>query len=153
MPDLVALVPEALRPVLPWIFVGSLVTFVGTLVGLPIVVARLPVDFFAHEHREPFRHEHPVLHVVLVLLKNLVGAVFLLAGIAMLVLPGQGLLTILLGLVLIDFPGKQRFEDWLIERKTIRRGLQWIRKRARREPLRFREEGDPTRDSAGRDRS
>ena len=141
MPDFISLIPDAIRPFLPWVFFGSIAMFVGTLIGLPIVVARLPVDFFEHEHREPFRHEHPVIHIVLVVLKNLVGAVFLLAGVAMLVLPGQGLLTILLGLALIDFPGKHRFEHWLLARTTIRRGLQWIRRRARREPLRFRQDG------------
>ena len=69
------------------------------------------------------------------LLKNTAGVVFLTAGVAMLVLPGQGLLTILLGLMLINFPGKRRFELALIRRRPVLKSVNWIRRRAGREPL------------------
>lgn len=133
MPDFV---PQGLAPFLPWIFLASVVTFVGSLIALPIVIARLPVDFFAGP-RSCTPHPHPIIHIVLVVAKNIAGLVFLLAGIAMLFLPGQGLLTMLLGIALLDFPGKHALEQWLIHRQSIRRALNWLRRRAHRPPFEF----------------
>jgi hypothetical protein len=56
-------------------------------------------------------------------------------GLAMLVLPGQGILTILIGVMLLDFPGKRRWELWLIRRRGVRHSIDWIRQRAARPPL------------------
>ena len=53
----------------------------------------------------------------------------LLAGILMLFLPGQGLLTLFLGILLIDFPGKYKTERWLISQPAIANSLNWLRKR------------------------
>lgn len=55
--------------------------------------------------------------------------VFTLAGIAMLVLPGQGLLTILIGLLLLDFPGKRAVELRLVRRPAIRGFLDRMRQK------------------------
>ena len=72
---------------------------------------------------------------MIVIGKNVLGAVLMIAGVAMLVLPGQGLLTMVLGFLLIDFPGKYRLERWLVARPMVHRPLNWIRRRAGREPL------------------
>ena len=69
------------------------------------------------------------------MLKNLGGYALVGAGVAMLVLPGQGLLTILIGLGLIDFPGKREFERWIVCRRPVGRALNWMRRRAHRPPL------------------
>jgi hypothetical protein len=60
-----------------------------------------------------------------------------LMGVAMLVLPGQGVLTIITGLLLLDFPGKYRFERWLVRRGPVLRGVNWLRDRAGRQALRL----------------
>lgn len=70
-------------------------------------------------------------------LKIIIGVVLLLCGIAMLVLPGQGLLTILIGLSLIPFPGKKRLEQTILARKSVRYSLNWIRTKASKEPFVF----------------
>ena len=62
-------------------------------------------------------------------------AVFLVAGVAMLVLPGQGLLTILIGLMLISFPGKRGLERRIVGRPTILRILNGMRARRSLPPL------------------
>jgi hypothetical protein len=67
--------------------------------------------------------------------KNLLGIVLLVAGVLMLVAPGQGLLTIAMGIVLIDFPGKFRLERWVVTRPNVWRTLNWLRRRARRPEL------------------
>jgi hypothetical protein len=53
----------------------------------------------------------------------------------MLVLPGQGVLTILAGITLLNYPGKRRLELWLVRRPAIHRAIDWIRRRAGRAPL------------------
>jgi len=67
--------------------------------------------------------------------KNVVGWLLVGAGVAMLVLPGQGILTLLVGLTLVNFPGKRDLELWLVRRVPVRRALDWIRRRAGRPPL------------------
>lgn len=67
--------------------------------------------------------------------KNALGALLLVLGAAMLVLPGQGLLTILVGLLLIDFPGKYRLERRLLGGPRVLRAINALRERWKKPPL------------------
>ena len=102
---------------------------------VPPVLQRIPADYFRHPPR-PFgwRGRTPA-GVALWMLRNLLGGALVVAGIAMLVLPGQGILTILIGLVLMDFPGKRRGEVYLLRKPTVARAVTWIRSRAKQPPL------------------
>ncbi len=115
----------------------SVVTFVGTLIVVPWLLVRLPSDYFVRESREPtmFARAHPVVRQLLIVLKNLLGGIFILGGMAMLVLPGQGILTILLGVSLIDFPGKYTLERKLVQRKAVHRSINWIRRKRGKGPI------------------
>ena len=73
--------------------------------------------------------------------KNLLGYLLIVVGIAMLLLPGQGVLTMLLGFIMVDLPGKYRFEQWLVARPLVLRSINMLRRRAGREPLIL--DGDP----------
>jgi len=120
-----------------WSLLVSVITFVGTLLVVPVIVSRIPVDYFSHERRErtEWAEHHPAIRMALLVAKNLFGYVIILMGIAMLVLPGQGLLTIIIGLMLINFPGKYRLERWLVSRKPILKSINWLRQRAGQPPL------------------
>ncbi len=120
-----------------WLAVGSVASFLGTLILVPLLVVRIPEDYFSHARRRhpPWANRHPVIRGILLVLKNLLGVIFVLAGILMLVLPGQGLLTILIGIILLDFPGKFRLERWLISHQPILKSINWLRVRAKRRPL------------------
>ncbi|OQX09863.1 MAG: hypothetical protein BWK76_21600 [Desulfobulbaceae bacterium A2] len=124
---------------LPWLGLVSLVTFVASLVLVPWIVARLPEDFFLHQDQRQAvrRRRHPLLVPVLAVGRNLLGMALLLAGIAMLFLPGQGLLTMVLGLSLMDFPGKHQLREALLRQSQVRVALNWLRRRAGRPPLVF----------------
>ena len=83
----------------------SIVFFVGSLIAIPFILVRLPTDFF--DTRVPRRwmeNHHPVLRLLGHLAKNVVGAIFVFAGFLMLFLPGQGILTMLIGITMLDFP-------------------------------------------------
>ncbi len=79
-----------------WLGIFSLLMFVGTLVVFPLVIVYLPKDYFVRYDREPAhqKRRHPFVWLVITIFKNLLGASLIVAGIAMLVLPGQGLLTL-----------------------------------------------------------
>lgn len=113
----------------------SVITFVGTLIAIPILIARIPPDYFVRRPVRDWPARRPAVHLLIVLCKNALGVILLLAGVTMLVLPGQGLLTMLAGIMLLDFPGKRRWERWLIRRRPILAAANWIRARRNRPPL------------------
>jgi hypothetical protein len=115
-------------------FVLSIAVFVLGLLLVPIVVTRMPADYFAR-NRVALEPKHAVLRLFWRVVKNLLGALLVLAGVAMLVLPGQGVLTILAGLSLLEFPGKRALERRLVEVPAVRGVFDRIRKRAGRPPL------------------
>ena len=124
--------------------VSSIFMFVGTLIAIPIILVRLPADYFDVRIPRPWmENHHPVLRVAGHLVKNLVGIVFLLAGLAMLVLPGQGILTILIGLSLVEFPGKRRLEAKLVGQATVLSTINKMRAKFNKPPLILAPEKNP----------
>ncbi|HSH71249.1 MAG TPA: PGPGW domain-containing protein [Deferrisomatales bacterium] len=120
-----------------WLGFGSAAMFLLSLSAVPWLVVRIPPDYFTRESRPPLRwvRMHPALKVFLRLAKNVLGAVLVAMGVAMLVLPGQGILTILLGVMLLEFPGKYRLERWLAGRAAVFRALNWVRRRVGVAPI------------------
>jgi len=120
-----------------WMGFASFLTFVGTLVAIPILVVRIPEDYFTRPSRprSRWRNHHPVIRISVLVIKNILGVTFILAGIAMLFLPGQGILTILIGITLTNFPGKMALERWLIRHRPVRHAINWLRKRTHHPPL------------------
>lgn len=130
----------------------SVAMFIATLIAMPLLIARLPADYFTRRPVRDWPARRPALHLLLVVLKNGLGLVLLLAGLAMLLLPGQGLLTVLVGILLLDFPGKRRLQRWLIRRQPIFRAANWIRARRHRPPLELPPAGREEPDLPGRER-
>lgn len=118
-----------------WLTAASLASIPIAIAVLPFLVARLPIDYFVHPTRHRLPHRHPALASTLWIVRNLIGAALIVVGVAMLVLPGQGLLTILIGLTLVEFPGKFRLERWLVRRGPMLRALNWLRARRGAPPL------------------
>jgi putative transmembrane protein PGPGW len=114
-----------------WVALGvlSLLAFVATLVMVPIALARLPKDYFLRERAAS------TTPLPLRILKNALGVLIVLVGVLMLVLPGQGIITIALGLGLVDFPGRRRLELAVIGRPGVIRGVNALRRKLGREPL------------------
>jgi hypothetical protein len=122
--------------VLIWLTVGSLVGFIGTLIAIPFIMVRLPADYFdTRTPRHWMKDHHPVLRLAGLIVKNVVGAVFLLAGLAMLFLPGQGILTMLIGISLLDFPGKRKLEAKIVGQPTVLHALNAMRAKFDKPPL------------------
>jgi Na+/H+ antiporter NhaD/arsenite permease-like protein len=89
------------QPSVEWgLGIFSVLAVLASVVLVPRFLASLPRDYLSHEEPRE-RHSLPLR-----ILRNLLGVALVLLGIAMLLLPGQGLLTLLVGVLLVDFPGK-----------------------------------------------
>ena len=110
--------------------------FIGTLLAIPIIINRLPANYFQNDLKRVWMEgHHPILKKIGFAFKNCIGMVFLLAGIAMLVLPGQGILTIVIGVTLMDFPGKQKLEYKLLTQPMVFQAMNSIRKKCGNPPF------------------
>ncbi|MFH1156216.1 MAG: PGPGW domain-containing protein [Pseudomonadota bacterium] len=105
----------------------SLVLCVVSLAGIPWIIKRMPADYFVRAKRLPVGGGHAPARVILAVVRNIIGVLFLAAGIVMLVTPGQGLLTMLLGIIVMEFPGKRRLEAAFLKWTGMGRFLNRVR--------------------------
>lgn len=110
--------------------VSSVVMFVGSLFAVPWLIARAPKDFFRRPKDELDKRSFAAKAAT-----NVLGAVLIVVGALMIVLPGQGILTLLVGVALTDFPGKHALLIKLAKRESVMKALNYFRKRAKKEPF------------------
>lgn len=139
--------PEWLTSLLPegwtgWHLMVATVAFavasaVVSVVVIAFVVARLPADYFVNPAARLPIDRHPVLKVLFVLIRNLAGWFLIVLGVILSLpgVPGQGVLTILMGVMLVDFPGKQRAERWLLTRRGVLTAVNKLRAQFGKPPL------------------
>ena len=120
-----------------WVGAGSLAMLVSSLLVLRVVLVRIPADYFVRHTPLLAGKQHPAWEIALLVLKNLVGAVLVLLGLVMSLpgVAGQGFLTVLAGLSLMNFPGKRRLEKLIIGRPMIYGPINSIRAKAGKPPL------------------
>jgi hypothetical protein len=100
------------------------------------VVLAWPADHFRRDRLDR-SDTHFALRVLALVGKNLLGLVVFLLGLVMALpgIPGQGLLTMVIGITLLDFPGKRELERRLIAHPRILRSINRLRARFNRAPL------------------
>lgn len=119
-----------------WTVVILVGFFVGSIAVVAVLLVQLPPTYFLDSHpREGWRFQHPLLRWSMLIVKNLVGVVLVGVGIVMLVTPGQGVLTILIGIMLLDFPGKRQLERKLIGRPSVLHAINRFRARFGKSPV------------------
>lgn len=125
------------QQLLVWAGIVSLMVFILSLLALPWLVAQIPEDYFLPKKRQPtqWKQLHPVIRLLALMGKNLIGYGLIVAGLLMLFLPGQGILTLVMGLLLVDYPGKFRLERKLVKTPAILNSLNWLRRKAKKPPL------------------
>lgn len=117
------------------IFVGS---FLVNLAIVSFILVKLPADHFSKSHKKKFAAgRHPAVRVLAVIGKNIGGVLLVALGVVLSLpgVPGQGLLTILLGIMLLDFPGKSRLEQKLLSRPSVVNAINRLRARFSKPPL------------------
>jgi hypothetical protein len=113
-------------------------TFCASLGIISFILVKVPATYFQESHTRDFWVErHAAIRWAGVIAKNLLGMVLVLLGILMSIpgVPGQGLLTILLGVMLLDFPGKRQLELKLVSRPMILEKINRLRHRFSKPPL------------------
>jgi hypothetical protein len=115
-----------------------LVTLLGSTVVVAWLLIRLPATYFCDAYpRDVWGNRHPVLRWTGRLLKNLLGLLLVVLGgiMAVPVIPGPGLVLLVLGVILLDFPGKRRLEQWLVHRAAVLHAMNRLRQRYGKPPL------------------
>jgi len=98
------------------------VTFSISLAIVSVIMVKIPADYFKEDQpRELFADKPAAVRYLLIIGKNLLGVVLVVLGILLSLpgVPGQGILTILLGVMLLDFPGRRRLERKLVSRPQV----------------------------------
>jgi len=120
-----------------WLATASLSFFILSIASVPLIVARIPVDYFTiagHQYQRSPQH-HPILHVFTLCMKNLLGLILLIVGMIMLFTPGQGILSILFGLMIMNYPGKFRLECAIMRKPLIFKAVNRMREKQHQAPL------------------
>jgi hypothetical protein len=117
------------HPALLWGLGGfSVLAVVGSIVLVPRYLAKLPPDFLTAGDHE----QHSLAWRVV---RNGLGVLLVLLGVAMLLLPGQGLITLMVGVLLVDFPGKQRLVQRVLGRPKVLSAVNKLRVKRGSPPL------------------
>ncbi len=112
------------------------VSFVASIVIVGIVIVKIPENYFSTHYQRDFLPNTPwIVRWGAVIAKNLIGLILIAAGIVMLIGPGQGILTILIGLIMMDIPGKRPLEAKIIKRPAILSAVNDLRARYNKPPL------------------
>ena len=116
----------------------SVAMFLGGSAVVTLVLVKLPANYFHSSHAREFLVErHPVMRMVGIAAKNLLGLVLVILGVIMAVpgVPGPGVLSVLLGIMLLDFPGKRELETRIVGRPGVFRSINALRARFGKPPL------------------
>lgn len=113
--------------------IASTVLLLASIVATPWVVSRFPRDYLLqHDNRRP---RHPVIRLSIDAVRTLLGVSLIVLGLLMLVIPGPGLITLLMGISIARFPGKRRLLRHVASRESVFKTLNWMRGRHGRLPL------------------
>ena len=120
-----------------WFGSISLFVFLFSLLSIKWLVSLIPEDYFINKKDSKIKTNNILIWYVVLIFKNLIGYSLILGGIMMLVLPGQGLFTIIIGLMMSNYPGKYSIEKKFIAIPTILKSINWLRRKSNKPPIRI----------------
>jgi hypothetical protein len=109
-----------------------LITFAFSLAVVSFILVKIPATYFRKDHPREFWSDRPAsIRYLGMFAKNVLGVLLVALGIVMSIpgVPGQGILTILLGLMLLDIPGKRDLEHKLVSRPQVLKAINKLRHR------------------------
>jgi multisubunit Na+/H+ antiporter MnhG subunit len=119
-----------------WGAVITIISVVISYIGIIIGIIRIPADYFSASYARELRSDrHFSIRWTALIVKNIIGAFLIIAGIIMIFTPGPGVPTILLGLIMMDIPGKRPLEARLIGRPAVLSAVNDLRARYNKPPL------------------
>jgi hypothetical protein len=120
-----------------WAAAIYLLMFTVSLAAFGALVVALPERYFVEGEDRWSANQAPLVRWLVVIGKNLVGLGLIALGLLLSLpgMPGQGLLTIAVGVVLLDIPGKHRLVRSLVRREGVLRNINRFRSWFGRRPL------------------
>ena len=119
--------------------VGLFVLSLGLSFGaIALVMVKIPANYFSSHYVQDFLPGSPwIVRWGAVIAKNIFGVFLIALGIILSLpgVPGQGILTILLGLIMLDIPGKRPLEAWIIKRPSVLSAVNKFRAKYNKPPL------------------
>ena len=118
----------------------AVVTFVVATGIVSFVVVKLPATYFHPDHdRDVLKDKPPAIRWAGIIGKNLAGVILIVLGVVMSLpgIPGPGLVTILFGVMLVDFPGRRRLEHKLVSQQRVQQAINNLRKRFGKKPIKL----------------
>ncbi len=126
--------------------IGKVALFVGLFIlslafsfaSIAVVMVKIPANYFSPHYVQDFLPNSPwLVRWGAVVAKNVFGIFLIVLGILLSLpgVPGQGVLTILLGLIMIDIPGKRPLEARIIKRPSILSAINRFRAKYNKPPL------------------
>lgn len=115
-----------------------LLSLTVSFIAIAIVMVKIPANYFSSHYKQDFLPgSHWTVRWGAVILKNILGVFLIILGILLSLpgVPGQGILTILLGLIMIDIPGKRPLEARIIKRPTVLAAVNHLREKYGKPPL------------------
>jgi len=115
-----------------------LISLLVSFASIALVMVKIPANYFSSHYERDFLPGSPwIVRWGAVILKNILGIILILLGIILSLpgVPGQGILTILLGLIMLDIPGKRPIEARIIQRPAVLSAINRLRAKYGKEPL------------------
>ena len=128
---------NAYKNLILWFGSISLFVFLFSLLSINWLVSLIPEDYFINKKDSKIKTNNILIWYIVLVFKNLIGYSLILGGIMMLVLPGQGLFTIIIGLMMSNYPGKYSLEKKFIAIPTILKSINWLRRKSNKPPIRI----------------
>jgi len=113
-------------------------TFAVSLAIVSFIMVKIPADYFRKDTpRELWSDKPPLVRFLGIFAKNLLGLLLVALGIVLSIpgVPGQGILTILMGIMLLDFPGKRDLEHRLVSQPRVLKAINKLRHRFGKDSL------------------
>ena len=122
-----------LEPLLPVLLISGIILILVTTLAIPLLLIRLPEDYFT-TRRKPHVNRGPVA-LTLYLLRNTIATLLIIIGFIMMLLPGPGLLVLLVGIATSTYAGKYKLERAIVRQRPVFNMINWIRARYQRPPI------------------
>lgn len=125
------------KDVLLLLTIITLITFITSLIVIPYIIINLSPNYFLLKKQSMYEYKHPFFRYLVLIVKNILGYILFLLGIVMLFIPGQGLLSMALGILLMNFPGKKNVERKFFSNKKVNNVINLIRRKFGKDEIHF----------------
>ncbi len=136
VPELLSSLNKAwhvLEPWIPFMLGTSMILILLSIVAIPVLLVRLPADYFTTRRKPPVKRG--IVAMAIFLLRNILATLLILTGLLMFLLPGPGLLVLLVGIATSTFAGKYYLERAIVRYRPVYDAVNWVRKSRGQPPI------------------